>query len=149
MLNNLMSITIPGIPEHLYVLSNDEIREGDSVLYKETFLDGTVKTELEYHSNNWVLMKEVPADCLPAFHRAQQGRNAQAGIAGCHKIIMSTNTSLGVPCPIILSPEQLRSIISISHATGWNDARSNKITWSDTSFNQLKNKLIDLFNIEL
>jgi len=144
-----MAITLPGAPEHLYILSNDEIKEGDSVLYKETFTDGTVKTEFEYGSKGWTLCKSATKEDLPYFHRAQKGRNAASGISGCHKVIMSSDILLGLPIPIILSPDQLRGIITIAHTTGWNNGVGDKVTWSDTSFNKLKEQLFNLFKIEL
>jgi hypothetical protein len=149
MRNNLLAITLPGSTEYLYVLSNDEIKEGDSVAYKETFLDGTVKTEVEYNSKEWVLMRNVSADWLPGFHRAQYGRNSKAGISGCYKIIASSDPLLNLPVPIIFSPEQLKDMITVVHSAGWDDGVSDNITCSETSFSNLKNTLFNLFKIEL
>jgi len=47
------------------------------------------------------------------------------------------------------SHEQVRQMISIAHAKGWNDARANQIVWSDTSYALLKETILQLFNFKM
>lgn len=88
-----------GKAQHLYFLSDEEIKEGDIVMYKERFLDGTIKTQEEYKSAGWNLILSVSKNDLPYVSRAQQGRNAKVGISGCYKVIASTDQTLGIPSP--------------------------------------------------
>ena len=45
-------------------------------------------------------------------------------------------------CKELFTREEVLKILELGHAQGWNNARGNKITWSDTSLE----KTIKLFN---
>jgi hypothetical protein len=82
-------------PQHLYILSDDEIKEGDWYAYKDRFLDGTVKTQEDFEQANWNI-KQCEANETAYTQRAQQGKNAKNGICGCYKIIATTDPKLKV-----------------------------------------------------
>lgn len=78
---------------HLYIVTDDEIKEGDWYIYKSTFLDGTVKTQEQFDKAEWNVSQcgeNGEAGC----HRAQFGKNAENGICGCYKIIATTDPEL-------------------------------------------------------
>lgn len=79
--------------KNLFVLSDDEIKEGDWYLYKENFLDGAVKTQKDYNNGKWLLSKATKND-IPYIQRAENGKNNQNNLRGIGKIIATTNSEL-------------------------------------------------------
>ena len=84
--------------QHLYFLSTDKIYEGDWFIYKETFLDGTVKTKEQFNNAKWVI-KQCEKNEYSYIDRAINGKNSQNGLLGIFKIISSTDLSLNLPKP--------------------------------------------------
>ena len=73
----------------LLVDETAEIKEGDYMLYKSRFLDGTVKTYEDYQKADWNIQLVTLSDA-PYIQRAVEGKNAQAGLKGVFKIIASS-----------------------------------------------------------
>jgi hypothetical protein len=69
------------------IASNDKIKNGDWYIYKDRFLDGTVKTIDDYNQSYWNIERCNSENEIASLHRAQFGENSKNGIAGCHKII--------------------------------------------------------------
>jgi hypothetical protein len=82
-----------GKPMHIDITSDEKIKEGDWYLYKETFLDGTVKTKEQFKNSSWNVSKATKED-MPYIERAETGRNAQNGLKGVLKIILTTDPDL-------------------------------------------------------
>lgn len=82
--------------QHIYITSDEEIKEGDWYLYKRSFLDGTVKTQEQYDNADWLLKKCDNKEETSYTKRAQFGKNSENSIAGCYKIIATTDESLTI-----------------------------------------------------
>ena len=78
---------------NIYITNDEEIKEGDWYLYKETFLDGTVKTEDQFKNSSWGISKATKGD-MPYIERAEKGRNTKNGLRGIFKIILTTDLDL-------------------------------------------------------
>lgn len=79
--------------QYLYFTTDESIKEGDWILYKENFLDGTVKTYTDYVNAKWVLNKCSQGDLIYV-DRAKYGKNAEIGLCGVAKITLSTDPKL-------------------------------------------------------
>jgi hypothetical protein len=78
---------------NVFITSDEDIKEGDCYLYKETFLDGTVKTEDQFKNSSWGISKATKGD-IPYIERAEKGRNTKNGLRGIFKIILTTDQDL-------------------------------------------------------
>lgn len=79
----------------VHFTSDEEIKSGDIFMYKEGFLDGTVKTQEDYDNSNWVI--KTCGDNETAYTtRAQTGRNSSNGLLGCVKIVATSDSKLEV-----------------------------------------------------
>jgi hypothetical protein len=47
------------------------------------------------------------------------------------------------------TPDQVKEMLLIAHATGWNNGVSKSPAWSDTSLNVLRDKLFLIFKFKL
>jgi len=74
------------------IVSDDKINKGDWFCFKDGFLDGTVKTKNDYNQSVWNIKRCDSENETASLHRAQFGKNAANGIAGCHKIISQFKT---------------------------------------------------------
>lgn len=77
-----------------YYINFDEIT--DYYLYKQGFLDGTVKTREEFDSAEWELDRLTHSD-KAYIDRAVSGVNAQNGFRGVYKLIATTNPNIDAP----------------------------------------------------
>ena len=62
---------------------------------------------------------------------------------------MDTENKAPQPAEHHYSREQVKEMISVAHAQGWNDAVGGKINWSDTSRAKLDELLFKLFNFKM
>jgi len=65
-----------------YFVKVSKLAIGSKYSYKEGFLDGTVKTALDYIRANWVAAVVQSEEELSYIHRALNGTNAENGICG-------------------------------------------------------------------
>ena len=77
-----------------YYINFDEIT--DYYLYKQGFLDGTVKTREEFDSAEWELDRLTHSD-KAYIDRSVSGVNAQNGFRGVYKLIATTNPNIDAP----------------------------------------------------
>lgn len=62
---------------------------------------------------------------------------------------MSEEIKQPKPAEPLYSHEQVKTMISIAHTTGWNNGCGRQMIWGDTSFQNLKEQLADLFNFKM
>ena len=83
-----MKYTLIETNNSLILVSDEEIKEGDLEIHKESFFDGTVKTQEQFNKAKWVVSDyKVTKLDLPYIERAAKGKNAQNGLLGVYKVL--------------------------------------------------------------
>lgn len=75
----------------VFIVSEDPIEVEDYFIMKESFLDGTVKTQEQFDQAEWILKQAEEGD-MPYIGRAENGRNNNKGIRGIYKVQGTLNT---------------------------------------------------------
>jgi len=129
-------------PQQLVLISldpNEKIKINDKFIYKETFLDGTVKTRQDFIKYNWILTTCNKED-LPYIERALYGINSKKGISGIYKV-MTTQEQL--------SPKYIQQFIQEYNTNSVKDIEIEmriifEPYYKDTEVLNLKNNFVNI-----